>query len=338
MELKFKNNISVFAESKSLLKAFEEEAVQEGWGFNKGSNLPFNECNSLLFFGTLNRDLKPGQYWYASGRGTDSLITNYDLPRDWDIAISAMKERFSPDIEKVEIGDYVIMKEAGGWGYHPDNNGCMALVTAVDYDSNYKDLPYIKGYIINPNYDNRIHFKNIPFYNTNRSKWWEHPIIRKATVKDIKDNLPKAGDYVTRISHFDNKSTSALTDLERIKEGRGGLGLPQTGEITCIRKIYTSAKGNIAFCGDKGTGAWIVALRKVTDTEMKGSVEIDSYKSDFSTQGVVKFGCKTFTKEQVDALYGLLTMKDDEYLPKFTVNGIEITVDILDKIIKGINK
>ena len=104
-------------------------------------------------------------------------------------------EVIRPDIR---VGDIVIMEMAGGWGYHPENNGCYAVVTAVrpricdDFDTIEVD-----GYVLNPNNYYKETFETIPVY------------IRSA---DMGDALCEQGHWTVRIATCDELATMAHAD------------------------------------------------------------------------------------------------------------------------------
>ena len=76
-----------------------------------------------------------------------------------------------------QVGDYVVMEKAGGWGYSPDNNGCVALVSRVVYS----EVSSIWGEVINPNDTSRgVKFSAIPQFRHNKEV-----IFRKALPHEI---------------------------------------------------------------------------------------------------------------------------------------------------------
>lgn len=84
-----------------------------------------------------------------------------------------------PVEEELKVGDIVCMVNAGGWSYHPNNNGCLAKVTEI-YDTNtYTESKAIDGEILNPKEDTYIKFHQIPLSDGERI------IVRKATQEEI---------------------------------------------------------------------------------------------------------------------------------------------------------
>ena len=85
-----------------------------------------------------------------------------------------------------QVGDYVVMEKAGGWGYSPDNNGCVALVSRVGKNEVNRDEVFsIWGEVINPNNNNSrgVKFSNIPQFGYNKEV-----IFRKALPHEIPIN------------------------------------------------------------------------------------------------------------------------------------------------------
>ena len=62
-----------------------------------------------------------------------------------------------------QVGDYVVMEKAGGWGYSPDNNGCVAIVNRIGKTRVGREEVFsIWGEVINPNKDHAVKFSGIP--------------------------------------------------------------------------------------------------------------------------------------------------------------------------------
>lgn len=90
-----------------------------------------------------------------------------------------------------QVGDYVVMEKAGGWGYSPHNNGCIAIVEKVStreagYSSELKTVFSIGGQVINPKKLDDIVFTNVPIMGLNKER-----IFRKALPHEIPNDLPK---------------------------------------------------------------------------------------------------------------------------------------------------
>ena len=115
---------------------------------------------------------------------------------------STAKKRFKPSTKKAydaqntylkaaeyipQVGDYVVMEKAGGWGYSPDNNGCVALVSRVEERTiNGFKSSSIWGDVINPNKDTAVKFNNIPQFGN------KEVIFRKALPHEIPGSNVKA--------------------------------------------------------------------------------------------------------------------------------------------------
>lgn len=98
---------------------------------------------------------------------------------------------YSP--EKTEwipkVGEYAIMENAGGWGFSPQNNGSLALITNVGASIDGKDYP-ISGKLIrkSDNHLTQIKFTDVPV----RSDRYPGIIIcRKALPHEIPTDAPK---------------------------------------------------------------------------------------------------------------------------------------------------
>jgi len=90
-----------------------------------------------------------------------------------------------------QVGDYVVMEKAGGWGYHPDNNGCIAIVEKVStkgvgYGSNSVRVPSIGGQIINAKSLGHVIFTDVPIVGHEKQT-----VFRKALPHEILNDLPK---------------------------------------------------------------------------------------------------------------------------------------------------
>ena len=80
-----------------------------------------------------------------------------------------------------QVGDYVVMEKAGGWGYSPDNNGCVAIVSSVGKNRvGRAEVFSIWGEVINPNKPRNVNFGNIP-----QIGYGKEVIFRKALPHEI---------------------------------------------------------------------------------------------------------------------------------------------------------
>ena len=109
---------------------------------------------------------------------------------------STSKKRFKPSTKEAyeaqntylkaaeytpQVGDYVIMERAGGWGYSPDNNGCVAIVSSVGKNRvGRAEVFSIWGEVINPNKPRNVNFGNIP-----QIGYGKEVIFRKALPHEI---------------------------------------------------------------------------------------------------------------------------------------------------------
>jgi hypothetical protein len=101
--------------------------------------------------------------------------------------------------EDIKVGDCVIMLKAGGWGYHPDNNGCIAQVTAVNSrELSERVTPAIAGTVLNPKKKDYVSFTSVPVL------YEGEVVVRKATTEEISNyfrgnNYLKTKDMKTRL-------------------------------------------------------------------------------------------------------------------------------------------
>lgn len=80
-----------------------------------------------------------------------------------------------------QVGDYVVMEKAGGWGYSPDNNGCVAIVNRIGKTRvEGAEVFSIWGEVINPNKDKVVKFNSIPQFG-----YGKEVIFRKALPHEI---------------------------------------------------------------------------------------------------------------------------------------------------------
>ena len=137
---------------------------------------------------------------------------------DWNYSISdcvlvgttsgsTAKKRFKPSTKEAydaqnnplkaaeytpQVGDYVVMEKAGGWGYHPDNNGCLAIISEISNRVIYhikggSSVTFsIWGEVINPNNSRSVKFSDIPQFGYDKEV-----IFRKALPHEIPINTPQ---------------------------------------------------------------------------------------------------------------------------------------------------
>ena len=127
------------------------------------------------------------------------LIWNYSITNCMLVGTtsgSTAKKRFKPSTKEAyeaqntylkaaeyvpQVGDYVIMEKAGGWGYSPDNNGCVAIVNRIEKTiSDGIKVFSIWGEVINPNKDHAVKFSGIPQIGYDKEV-----IFRKALPHEI---------------------------------------------------------------------------------------------------------------------------------------------------------
>lgn len=119
---------------------------------------------------------------------TPEEIAEYDrIGKPYDVTTLQKKEEYTP-----QVGDYVVMEKAGGWGYSPDNDGCIAIVEKVSsktiqhLGSVSYTVPSIDGTVVNPRSLKCINFTDVPIIGYSKER-----IFRKALPHEIPSNLPK---------------------------------------------------------------------------------------------------------------------------------------------------
>ena len=143
------------------------------WRFTKSAFIGdrtihgFKEMNGSIGFmvsGTLGI--------YLKAKGFKEFTDNFDKPKVW----------------KPEVGEYAIMEEAGGWGYNPTNNGCLAIISEVREGTIGEEenlISYISGKVLNPKMKaneswSYVHFKEVPIFDRDGDV-----ICRKALQHEI---------------------------------------------------------------------------------------------------------------------------------------------------------
>lgn len=145
----------------------------------------------------------------------------------------------------IEPGEHVIMEKAGGWGYAPKNDGCIAIVTErKTYNVAYSNEPQkfvesISGRILNPN-DTPENFTNVPSINRQSELVW-----RRATEEEI-TNFYKS----QKVAHKKIIGYKSPTDLfnGEVKAGTlYGKDDDGTSEKLCVPIDDTKREENDAF-------------------------------------------------------------------------------------------
>lgn len=85
----------------------------------------------------------------------------------------------------INLGDIVNMVNAGGWGYHPINNGCLAVVEHITTRKiKQHKVMAISGRVLNPKVARHENFKNIPVVDR-----LDEVVFRLATDQEIQKYL-----------------------------------------------------------------------------------------------------------------------------------------------------
>lgn len=94
-----------------------------------------------------------------------------DYQKDGKPVYELMPEGWTPERAATgwipQVGEYAVMEKAGGWGYDPQNNGCIAVIKEVKpRKGNGHNIPEdtynISGIVINPKRQTYIEFKEVP--------------------------------------------------------------------------------------------------------------------------------------------------------------------------------
>lgn len=111
---------------------------------------------------------------------------DFDIPKEWI----------------PEIGEYAVMENAGGWGYSPKNNGCIAVITDVFKHTYCNGVATYKisGEVINPNVKTQLKFIGIPLVSSIKEL-----ICRKALSHEV--------PFIEPQEEVDNKDTINAEEL-----------------------------------------------------------------------------------------------------------------------------
>lgn len=120
-----------------------------------------------------------------------------------DYEISTEEAYLSQKIDKwvPKVGEYAIMEQAGGWGYSPDNNGCIAIIEKVNTRTvNGSFNTYcIDGRILDPKNKDKTTFREVPILS--RKSDIVSVVCRKAHPHEIPSSTElQVGDWVVFIS------------------------------------------------------------------------------------------------------------------------------------------
>ena len=104
-----------------------------------------------------------------------------------EIEKNTVKSEYTP-----QVGDYVLMEKAGGWGYHPSNNGCIAIVEKIStrevgVGSDSVRVVSISGQLINAKELNNVRFIDVPIIGHEKQT-----IVRKAFPHEIPNTTSKS--------------------------------------------------------------------------------------------------------------------------------------------------
>ena len=107
-----------------------------------------------------------------------------------------------------QVGDYVVMERAGGWGYSPDNNGCLAIISqisnrVIEHIKGSSVTFSISGEVINPNKDRAVKFSSVPQFGYDKEV-----IFRKALPHEVPGSNVKTEPQ----QQFEASPTAAVSE------------------------------------------------------------------------------------------------------------------------------
>lgn len=138
----------------------------------------------------------------------------------------------------------------------------------------------------------------------------------------------KVDDYVIVISN-------ECTNKKSTNRSRYTIGL--IGKIKKVGdEFYKNPKTKWLILEGFNDGITCNQVRKATPEEIEkyNTIEINGYKADYSKEGHVQFGCKSFNKQSINNFKYLLDKVDNA---KITIGSTEITTTILNKILEKLN-
>jgi hypothetical protein len=168
-----------------------ESLTRNGYNFRKHAGFPLS-FSSFKAEGYLRAD---DSFPMTFSIDNNSQSANVRKSRsDFGLSATPAVKHWIP-----EVGEHAVMLHAGGYGYHPDNNGCIALIKSVGTrtlgsGSNKRAVPSIGGTILNPKRStDSVNFTNIPVHLEN-----DDVICRKATTQEIlaAQNVRRAPDLL----------------------------------------------------------------------------------------------------------------------------------------------
>ncbi len=131
-------------------------------------------------------------------------ISEYCYPAElFELVSSGQEEPI--ESEGIYPGDYIYVREAGGWGYHPKDNFAIAIVTSVDWHPEGLGRAF-SGHLLK----NGNRFTWIPEYSRSR-----RIIVTKATQDDFERcRTPMPGDFLRKGCSIAIKDTSGSIKMD----------------------------------------------------------------------------------------------------------------------------
>jgi hypothetical protein len=244
------------------------------WGNDQGDE----ECTSSAVHEFKKATPEEIKLYEHAGKPVD--ITTYkinDMKNSFKVGDDGVHYKLFELVEEskkdFKIGDYVIMEKADGFGYSPENNGCLAKITEVDYDKKawigndlINHICNIKGYIINPNIPDLVKFDWIPVGIMNNI-----PIVRKATQEEIDSVMKK--DY-QNIMDIEVGDTVRCISEDRSEFSSLGAGSGWEKDLKFkVTAIHYDTSCNIYYGGKNNNGVYSDAVRLVKKANPGNKIE-----------------------------------------------------------------
>lgn len=318
---------SVHSTSKALLTAFEAELLQLGLTSDEKWNKTTRHNKETEFIITH----KDGRYGFYShgGAGTDPKDI-YELPKQWDVALAAIKAGMGSDYvdlcNEVKEGTWVTVKESDhikAWDHWKDAVGYTFQLLTKDTGSTIAEDVNADATVLDIRNKHGINYK-------------PSTDLRLATAKEIVKGMEsidyKVGDWVTVVS---------LKTLE----GKSTYSQNYVGKTYQIVEVKDAASKDTTLGGkqwetiyrlqEDNRCSWECpqTIRPATRKEIQASKvqpKIATYDMVFSTdKSTVNFGCQAFTKDEVAAILRLFNLPNG--VPsRLTIGDTVVTKQMLN--------
>ena len=286
----------------------------------KGDNYYIVPISELIRIGIVEPEFVLPERWWV--RVTKE---NIDVLKQW---------RFNNTISRLEIG-WVVTMAYNGHGVNKEHND-EPYTDNYDFGVEITYEQFLK-YVLKQEAMNITGYKVLKLVPLTTFKIGQIIPKDSGVFQDCK-NFPeffepiyeeeyKIGDWVISIgkNHTYDNDNFPINIPWKILEFKSSKGIKNYH--VHVDKSSTNIKG---ICTD------INSIRKATEEEIKAAetVEINGYNADYSKGEYVKFGCKQFTKTEIESYLSLLNYDIDA---KITIGSTQITSEILKKILSKLN-